>query len=470
MLRHLASPFVVGVGSRFSGQLIAFATVIVAARHLDLAAFGTYALAWAVAVICNSFVFTGLYQALLRSRAYEDERDTFFWLMAAVGALGAVVTLAAGLAAGGTASNLGRAFLALAPIPLFQVPVAWLEAQLVRAGRVRAAASYVVIAEFFAFAVTVAMLNAGLDVGALISGRYAAVLAGLALTFTLAHRLPRLSFRIAVLPGIRGTVLPLWSTTGLGMFSNYGADLILGAFLNPTAVGTYRSGARISMTVSDLLLQPLVMLSWARFTRLEKDDQAEAIRQGWLDNMALAAALFWPIMASVALLAEPLVSVVFGDGWRAAAPVVAVLALARSLRFFSALLEPTLICRNRGGLQLRIRLAGAVLLFAFLLIFGRHGQIEAASAQVLAGGSVGVMALFAFAITLRLDARDLFRAFAPGLALTLACALAVFLTEPMRAAMGTGTGLLATVALLGVLWLAGAVMGLRSGRLVLPAP
>ncbi|MFN3146567.1 MAG: hypothetical protein ACE368_15635 [Paracoccaceae bacterium] len=43
------------------------------------------------------------------------------------------------------------------------------------------------------------------------------------------------------------------------------------------------------------MLQPLMMLSWSRFTRLEKENAPlDDLRRTWLDNMGVAAAILWP--------------------------------------------------------------------------------------------------------------------------------------------------------------------------------
>ena len=83
-------------------------TVMAASRFLDLAEFGTFALAWAAAVIANSFVFTGFYQALLRSPDPERDRDTIYWLIFSVGAFSALVIGSVGLVAGGMATQAGQ--------------------------------------------------------------------------------------------------------------------------------------------------------------------------------------------------------------------------------------------------------------------------------------------------------------------------------------------------------------------------
>mgnify|MGYP002881486690 CR=1 FL=1 len=78
MRRYLTAPFLVSVAARVGGQAVAFLIVVIAARYLTLADFGSYALAWAVTVVFNTFVFTGFYHAILRSPDFEGDADTLF--------------------------------------------------------------------------------------------------------------------------------------------------------------------------------------------------------------------------------------------------------------------------------------------------------------------------------------------------------------------------------------------------------
>jgi len=474
VLRLVASPFAVGVFSRFSGQIIAFVTVMLASRFLDLAEFGTYALAWAGAVIANSFVFTGFYQALLRSPNPDRDRDTIFWLIFSVGAFSALVIGMVGLIAGGMATPAGQAFCLLAPIPVLMSLVAWNEAQLVGAKRIRSASSYVIVSEGCALIVAYLCLKQGYGLLSLIAARYTMVSVAIILTSALVRKRPLLRINRETVLGCRTTVPPLWGTTAMGMFSNYGTDMVLGAFLSSVAVGAYRGGARIAMTVSDLVLQPMVMLSWSRFTGLEKDARPDLMRGAWVENMTLAAMMIWPAMISVALLAPEMVLVVFDETWLPAAPIVALLSISRAIGFVSALLEPTMICRGRAAAQLKIRLIGVTCLLVSLLAFGRFSVGAAAMAHLSTSVVVGTLSIRAMAGVLDLGRRDLIRTFLPGLILAAVCATAIVSTTPLRAgldpSMDPSVGLFATIGLLAGIWLIAMIIGFKRRILVLPSP
>ncbi|KAF0675863.1 oligosaccharide flippase family protein [Profundibacterium mesophilum] len=466
MKKFLSAPFLLGVGTRIGSQIIAFVLVMIASRYLGLTAFGTYALAWAAAVVANTFVFTGLYQAVLRSDDADREMDQLFYLMLGVGLVGSTIIAGAGLLAPGA---VGAALLAIAPIPTLQSLPAWNEARLVQSGRVRSASAYTLAAEASALGVALVGFRHGMGIGSLIAARYGAVLVAAVLTTALSPRLPRLRRVPGTARRSLRTALPLWATASVGMFSNYGADLMLGIFLNPAAVGAYRGGARIAMTASDVVVQPLMMLTWARFSRLERNGELSRLGAAWHETISFSVALIWPVMASVALLSRDLVLTLFNETWLAAAGVVSILAIARSFQSFSVLLEPTMICSGRPGVQLRIRAIGAAILLVALLVLGRHGGEMAAIAQLLTGLCVALLALHAMLGQLGLGPHAALAAMRPGAGLTLACIAVIIATRELRADWPGPQGLGLTVALLALVWVGIMALFLRKGILVLPA-
>lgn len=471
MLRKLNEPYVVGVASRILGQAISFVAVAVASRYLGLDVFGTYALAWAATVIGNTFVFTGYYQALLRAPDFARARDTLFWLKAAVGGASMVAILLAGLMFGGLASPSGAAMIALAPIPFLIVPTAWWEAQLVHAKRVRAASLYVLVAEAFGLAAAVFLLTQGWQIGALIASRYVSLLVGFVLTAAMVRNLPRFRISRAAVREAQKTAVPLWGTTSVHLFTNYGTDIILGAFASAAVIGAYRGGARIAVTASDLVLQPLGLLTWSRFTRLEKDRAGPGeLRAAWIASMSIAAAILWPMTATVVLLAPALVVTILDETWLPATGVVAILSISRAIGFFGALLEPTLMTTGRARQQFAIRLYGAGALLVLLFVFARYGAEAAAYSHVASSVLVAVLALHAMMRALDLRLGQLVATFVPGVGLTVLICAAILGTESSRAALGTGAGLAASLVAVAVAWLAVMLLFLRRRVLVLPTP
>jgi O-antigen/teichoic acid export membrane protein len=468
LLKILGSQYLIGVITRVGGQITAFLLVLVASHHLDLTEFGTYALAWAIIVIANTHVFSGLYHAVLRLDDVRKEADTLFWMIFAVGGIGTAISAGIGYIAGGLGSPVGFALISMSPIPLIFTLTSWNEALLVQAGRIRGATIYVFAAELVGFGVAIYGFSLEFGIFSLILSRLVWAGTGLMITSLLVRRLPRLHFDRDVARSSLRSAFPIWGSVNVTMFSNYGGDLVLAAFLNPAAVGAYRGGARIANTAGDVLLQPLTMMSWSRFARLEASGDQKLIRQAWVENMAVSNALVWPLLGGVTLMAPAIVATLFDAKWGAAAGVVAILSMARAFLSIGNLLEPTMVCLERSKLQLYIRVTGAGLMLAFLLTFGRFSGEAAAYAILFANVAIGVVSLIAMVRILSLTPSDLSRSFLPGTLVALACTAGIFLMEPVRDTLSTAMGLAATVGVVFVIWVSILAFYLIRGILVMP--
>jgi O-antigen/teichoic acid export membrane protein len=470
-LSSLFSPYAVGVAARVGAQINGFALIMVASRALDLGEFGSYAIAWAVTVIFTTLVYTGVYHVLLRTKDLECNVDTFFWMQLGMGALGTLVMTLAGLLVGDVgAGGTAFALLFLAPIPMVAVLGAWNEAQLMRDGWIRVTSLSVLASEVIGLIAALVMFRAGFGIEALIASRYASTLFSALLSTAIVRRRPRLRFRREVGRTSLGEAWPLWGSSALAMSSNYGADLILGAFLNAGAVGAYRAGSRVANTAADVVLQPLAAISWARFARLEAQSAQGEIRIAWKQNMALGFALIAPVMVSISLLAEPIVEALFAPSLGAVAVIVSILSLGRATSSITFLLEPTMTCLGKTKVQFYVRLAGAVLMVAALLAFGRSSGEAAATAVLLSNLTMALVSVVLMMSVTKLKSAELFEALVPGLVLTAVCVLLIYLLDPARGMMSPVAGLSLTIAALTVIWCAVIGTLLKRKVLILPTP
>lgn len=211
-----------------------------------------------------------------------------------------------------------------------------------REGRIRTISVNSAVSEAAATIVLAIRLFGGLGPMSLVMARYTASVVKMSFSAIFVRRFPVPSFDLSVLRRGKRTALPLWMSTGAAMLTNYGVDLILGVFLNPSQVGAYRGGARISQTAGDLVQQPLMILTWSHFSRILGDNRQSLIVSAWRTNMSLGTAVAWPLILCVALLSEELVSVILDVSWLPAAAIVSILSVVRAIRILTSLLEPTL--------------------------------------------------------------------------------------------------------------------------------
>lgn len=472
LTRVIGSTFMVSSLGRTTVQILTAATVLIAARYVDLAEFGVFALASAVNVILVTLVYTGFYHHILRTKDLKRGRDTLFWLMAALGALGSLLMVAVGLIAT-PATDTGLLFLTLSPIPLAAAPAAYFEALIMREGRVRSAVMATTVAEICGFVALVIAFEAGAGIMAFAASRLVATALVLVIKAAQAQSLPGFGFSIPQMSVAVRESLPLYNTTGTELLSNYGADLILGFFLNPLAVGTYRAGARVAVTGSDIVVQPLRAISWSRFARHERDGDLAMIRSTWLSQLRFLSVVAWPALIALSVLAVPVVEILLAESWMAAAPVLAILALANAVAALDVSSAPIFMCHGRGGLLTRLRLASALLLLLAILMAASFGPLAVAWAFLFVKLVVVPVNLVFVARMVEVTFEAIGRALMPGVLVSLICVAAILVGERIMAGELGGEGAVAflTAAGAGLTVWALALAGLLSRRIVqLPAP
>lgn len=119
----------------------------------------------------------------------------------------------------------------------------------------------------------------------------------------------------------------------------------------------------------------------------DRDRLREALRRA----LRLSMFVFLPVMVGIALAAPPLVSLLYGPGWNAVAPILAVLALGSSLWPLHVLNLAAINALGRADLFLRLTVVKKAIAIPLVLIAAPHGPVAIAWA-LLAAGIVGVVA------------------------------------------------------------------------------
>ena len=118
------------------------------------------------------------------------------------------------------------------------------------------------------------------------------------------------------------------SVTGsrlVNFLNRYGADLVIGFFLGPVAVGYYNLSFRITRSLVEMLGSVVTMVSFPLFSRLQEDPNTG--RQAFSRILEQIAFLAFPVFIGIAVCAPQIVEVVFGQKWMSAVSVMRVLAI-----------------------------------------------------------------------------------------------------------------------------------------------
>jgi lipopolysaccharide exporter len=337
-----------------------FAVGIVLARILTPEQFGVFAVALTVQAVLITLADLGLSADLIRTGHPERIAPTVatFGLVA-----GAVMT--AGMALSGHAvadllgsPQAGNVIVVLSFTLLLGgaglVPYAMLQ----RRFQQKRLFLISVIDFVFGTTLTLLLLLNGWGVLALAIGRVAAQAVTLILQFVLSGERPRYGLDRRVVRPVLAYGLPIAAANLLSWALLNIDNVVIARISGPVALGFYFLAFNISswpMTALGQIVRSVALPTFSR-TAAGRNDPSLATAT------ALTAAVAVPAGAFLALLSGPLILVVYGDKWAAAAPVLAALGLFGALRAVFDVIVSYLLARGASRAVLRIQVLWFVLL------------------------------------------------------------------------------------------------------------
>lgn len=133
------------------------------------------------------------------------------------------------------------------------------------------------------------------------------------------------------------------------MLANMTFDMLprfaLGRFLGFDAVGLYMRALSLCQLPDRAIvsaLQPVVLPALAARYRAHGD-----LKQAYLRGLTLMSAVQWPALLTLALLAHPVVELLLGDQWLAAAPLTRILAVGTMALAPAFMTHPVLVAVGR---------------------------------------------------------------------------------------------------------------------------
>lgn len=103
-------------------------------------------------------------------------------------------------------------------------------------------------------------------------------------------------------------------------------DLVVGRMQGMTAVGLYSRGSALAAQLHMLVIGAIGGIFYPAFARLR--DEGQPLGPAYERVVAAHGAIVWPAMALIAVLAEPVIRLLYGEAWVGAAPLLSWLALA----------------------------------------------------------------------------------------------------------------------------------------------
>lgn len=384
----------------WGNQAIKFAFFLVLAWFLDPAAIGLVALAGVYVSLVKVFVDQGFVDALVqRDELQPAHLDTAFWTNLGLGAAfaGLSVWLAGPVAqffewAGQTAlvdsavsyhaggASLDGLIRGLSPAFVLAALVGVQEAVFERDLNYRVLALRALVARVVGGSVGIAMAAAGFGAWSLVGYQLAERTVAALVLWTASGWRPRLRWRSARFRELFAFGINVVGANLLGFFERR-SDVVIVAFLGPTAVGLYEVARRILRAVTQLFMQTISTVVFSAFSRLQ--DEPERARQGFYSTTRAVSLVALPLFIGGAVLAPELFGTFFRAKYGPGAPVFRMLMLLGVLHAGFYFNGAVMRAMGRPGWKLALNGLNAAAGIGAMLLALPYGVVGVAAAYTL---------------------------------------------------------------------------------------
>ena len=213
-------------------------------------------------------------------------------------------------------------------------------------------------------------------------------------------------------------------STGTGLLvglSERAPDLLLGRLINMEAAGLFSRGNGLVMLFRSALtnaVAPVVASSLAMLHRQDQDARTQLLR-----IFSYLTVVGYPLLSLLAILAYPIIVILFGRQWIPSVEVAQILCFGGALALVGNVCQTYLDATGAVRLNFTIR-AISVPLFVLAIIAGATHSLEgAALGSALVGGVMTLLSLYLLGRKIQLAWRDIGQSVLPSVIVTACTAL-----------------------------------------------
>lgn len=409
-------------------QLLSIASMGTVARMLGPGAYGVMGMANLLLVIIVNFRDLGTGTAIVQRLTIGHRfLASLFWVNCLLGVLMALMVVAA--------SPFTAAFFhtpELLPI-LCTVAISFVlsacgivqNSILLREMRFKALALIDLSSALASYLVALICAVRGLGVWSLVFANIANSATSSSLYWVASRWHPTWEFDLGEVRSIMGFSLNL-SGFGVANYAYRNADnIIVGRVLGRVPLGNYQMAYNLMLTPLQNIGSVIAQVTFPAFARIQEDN--ERFRIAFVRSCCIVALCTFPVMAGLAVVADPFIRAVLGAKWVGAIPIFEVLAPVGLLQSIQTLVGAIYVAKGRTDWMLRWGLLNCVVLIPAFLIGVRFGAVGVAAIYCIA--YFCVLGYPGFAIPFRfidLRMRDFAAPLIPQLLLTLGMAAICF--------------------------------------------
>jgi PST family polysaccharide transporter len=189
-----------------------------------------------------------------------------------------------------------------------------------------------------------------------------------------------------------------------GYVSYAGDRFIIGRFIGTTELGYYGLANRLMRYPVQTSAQTYRDVVFPSLARMQSDHKAMATM--YERSVSGIAFLLFPLCATVAAVAQPLVAVMLGPKWAPTADIIGLIAITSALQAVSATTGSLYNARGRADLSLRWQIGSSIFLVLAYSIGSAYGVVGVAWGYLI---GTALLTPLAFWIPLRLIGASLFQ-------------------------------------------------------------
>lgn len=376
------------IAARYGVQ---FVVMIVLARLLTPADFGLIAMLLVFTAFAALFVDAGFGTALVQRKQTSADDETTVFLSSI--SIGCVVSAILWLTAPAIAAFYAQPSLtALTRLLLFVLPLSALaavpDALLTQRLDFRSRANAEIIASLCSGAVALVLAWRGFGVWSLVWQSLVAIGMRTLLLWLFSGWRPRGRFSAASFRSLFGFGSYMLMANLLNVISFRLQSLLIGKLFDSRTLGYYTLAQNTQQAPAQFMSGVLNRVGLPVFATIA--DQPDKLVRALRLSLRVAIFVFVPCMAGIAVVAKPLIVVLYGARWVPAAPLLSVLALAAMFWPLHVLNLAAIGARGRSDLIFKLEMVKRVVSIGLIVAFSYRGAMAIAWA-VLASSVFGVI-------------------------------------------------------------------------------
>jgi O-antigen/teichoic acid export membrane protein len=214
-------------------------------------------------------------------------------------------------------------------------------------------------------------------------------------TSTIWH--PQLTFDWSELSKIKNYSLNLTGYSIFNYFARNADYLLIGSMLGATALGYYTLAYQFMFYPVQIVSNVVSRVMFPAYAQIQNDDLR--LKRAYLRMAVSISWVTFPVMVGLGAVSHSLISAVFGDRWRPAAPILVVLAFVGLIQSISTTVSTIYQAKGRTDWMFRWSIVSSILRTIAFAIGLRWGAVGVAIAYAL---STVALSYHNFAIPFRL--------------------------------------------------------------------